>query len=111
MLVSFCDFFLNGGQNAAMWLHQVLLQNWQECSKISQNACADAFGQTQTYDWLKRFKNGQTSVDEERPGNLQSAQHRKMLQKYVRLSARTVGERLKMLATTSDCHMGHASTF
>jgi len=49
-------------------LHQVLLQSWQECSKNSQNACEDTFSQTQTYDWLKWFKNGQTSVDDQRPG-------------------------------------------
>ena len=49
-------FFLNGGQNGAAGLHRVLFQRWHECSKNSQNACEDAFGQTQTYDWLKQFK-------------------------------------------------------
>jgi hypothetical protein len=43
-------------------------------------------------------------------GDLQSAQHRKMLQKCMRLSARTTGERFKTFATLFDCR-GHASTF
>jgi hypothetical protein len=43
--------------------------------------------------------------------DLQPAQRRKMLQKCVRLFARTVGEQSMTFATFWDCHTEHASAF
>jgi hypothetical protein len=54
-------------------LHQVLLQIGNSAAithQILKQAFGDdALGQTKTYDWFNRFKNGRTSVDnDERSG-------------------------------------------
>jgi hypothetical protein len=97
--VSFCDFF--SFEMADVKGHRVCIKF---CFKLGKNATKthkmlkqvfgeDALGQTQTYDWFNRFKNGRTSVDGERSGRPSTGKTpENVAKKCVRLSTRIVDD-------------------